>query len=74
MLRIFISFFAGVLVTLYFLIPGKIEPRDLLDSQKRSQLAHFDQAGEKIEQAGDMAVFYACKAGKYVHNNMTEAQ
>ena len=73
MLRVFIAFFAGVALTFYVLIPGKIQPRDLLNSQKRSQLANFDQASEKVDRMGDLAAFYASKAKNYVQKNIVQA-
>ena len=66
MLRILIAFFAGVAVTLCVLIPGKVQPGDLLDSAKRTQIADSNRASDKIERAGDLAVFYAAKAKDYV--------
>ena len=72
MLRIIISFFAGVLVTLYLLIPGKIELGDFLDTEKRCQIADFNRAGEKIDEMGDLALFYTFKAKEYVHNKVVD--
>jgi len=71
-LRIVISFFAGVLATLYLLVPGNIEPGDLFDTEKRGQLAQFDCAGDRIEQGGDLATFYAYKAKNYVQHHIGE--
>jgi len=73
MLRVFISFFAGVAVAFYVLIPGKIQPRDILNSEKRSRLANFDQASEKVDRMGDLAAFYASRAKDYVQRSIVKA-
>jgi len=50
-----VAFFAGAISMLVFLAPGQINFQELLDENKRSRIADFDQASVKLERFGDWA-------------------
>ena len=54
MLRMLMMFFAGVLVTLYLLVPGKNGPTVLINGDSAQQITELSQAGDKIEKMGDI--------------------
>ena len=68
MLGCLVAYFAGALTAVYFLAPGKVSPADLLKPEKWSQLADWDQAGQKVARAGDLTAYYAHRAKDYVHD------
>jgi len=65
-LRMLLAFFAGVLVTLFLLIPGKTGPTVLVNGSVESQLDDLSVAGVKIEQVGETALVYAYRAKDYL--------
>jgi len=65
--RMLLAFFAGVLTTLYFLVPGKNGPTILVNGDEQIQIDDLDSAGGKIQKASDLALFYAYKAKDWVH-------
>lgn len=66
--RTLLAFFAGVLATLYFLVPGKHGPTILVSGDEQGQVDDLDNACGKIQKASDIALFYAYKAKDWVHN------
>lgn len=66
-----VAYVAGVLTAIYFLAPGKISSADLLAPSKWSQLVDWNQAGEKVNKAGDITTLYAHRAKEYVGNQLT---
>lgn len=58
----FLAFFAGVLVTLYVLIPGKHGPTILVNGDEGGQFKELGRAGDRVERFGDTALVYAYKA------------
>ncbi len=44
------SFCLGAIAMLLVLTPGKFQWQDLLDEQKRTDLADFDQAAQRVEE------------------------
>lgn len=67
-----IAFFAGVISTLFFLTPGKVQLKDLLVEKERDKLVDFDQAADRVEKANDLALFYASKAGRYIKDKINQ--
>ncbi len=65
--RMVLAFFAGVLATLYFLVPGKYGPTILVNGDEQGQIGDLDSACGKIQKASDLALFYAYKAKDWVH-------
>jgi len=65
--RMVLAFFAGVLTTLYFLVPGKYGPTILVNGDEQGQINDLDKACGKIQKASDLALFYAYKAKDWVH-------
>ena len=65
------SFFVGVLVTIYLLVPGNHSPAELLNPAQLGQAVDFDRAGQKLEQAGDMALVYAVRAKDYIKEKVS---
>ena len=70
-LRMLLAFFAGAIAMLFWLVPGKVRLEDLLDSKKRCEMADFDQAADKVEEANELALFYAYKVKRYVEDKIT---
>ncbi len=65
--RMVLAFFAGVLATLYFLVPGKYGPTILVNGDEQAQIDDLDSACGKVQKASDLALFYAYKAKDWVH-------
>ena len=61
-----LAFFAGVLTTLYFLVPGKHGPTILVNGDEQEQINDLDSACGKIQKASDIALFYTYKAKDWV--------
>jgi len=72
MLRMLVMFFAGVLITLYFLVPGKNGPTLLVNGDRQQQNAEIGAAGEKIEKMGEAALCWTYKAKDYVWENIKD--
>ena len=65
--RVLLAFFAGVLTTLYFLVPGKYGPTILINGEEQGQLDDLDSACGKIQKVSDLALFYAYKAKDWAY-------
>ncbi|MBN2376919.1 MAG: hypothetical protein JXD22_10985 [Sedimentisphaerales bacterium] len=70
--RMLLSFFAGVLVTFYLLVPGGHSPVELLNPAQVGRAVDFDRAGQKLEQAGDLALLYAVRAKDYIKEKISD--
>ena len=73
-LRMTVAFFAGILTSLFFLVPGKTGPTILVNGDRAGQVADLEQAGEKIEKFSDIALDYAYRAKEYVHEKMVQQE
>jgi hypothetical protein len=69
-LRTAVAFFAGVLTSLFFLVPGKNGPTILINGDHNRQIAEIGQAGEKFEKLGDQALIGLYRAKAYVWQKM----
>ena len=69
-LRMLLAFFAGAITMLFFLSPGEIRMQDLLDREKRTQVADFDQAADRVEKANTLALYYAGRAKQYIKDRL----
>jgi len=65
-----LAFFAGVLTTLYFLVPGKTGPTLLVNGDRQVQIGQLGQAGDKVEELSDRALAYAYQAKDYLQERM----
>ena len=70
--KLLIGFFAGIIATLTVLAPGKFNLGDFLDKEKRTHWPDFNQAADRVEQANDMAWFYAAQARKYIKQKIED--
>jgi hypothetical protein len=52
-LRMTMAFFAGVLTSLFFLVPGKSGPTILINGDQDRQIADLENAGQKLEELSD---------------------
>jgi len=66
LLRLFLAFFAGVLATVYFLVPGRTGPTVLVYDQREMQVADISRAGDRVSQWGRDALGYAGRAKEYL--------
>ena len=66
LLRLFIAFFAGVMVTLFLLIPGKHGPTVLVNGDRDGQVAELGSTSDKIEKVSDTAMLYAYRARQFL--------
>ena len=69
-LRTLIAFFAGVFTTLYLLAPGKVGPTILASGQEALQNQQFQNAGESIQNAGEITTLYAARAKRYIQEKL----
>ena len=69
-LRIVIAFCAGVITTLYLLVPGKVGPTILASGEEKLQYQQLRNTGQKLQEAGDITVLYAAKAKRYIQNTL----
>ncbi|KPK75613.1 MAG: hypothetical protein AMJ79_10635 [Phycisphaerae bacterium SM23_30] len=69
-----VAFFAGVLASLFFLVPGKTGPTILVNGDRTQQVADLGQAGEKIEKFSDAALGYAYQAKEYVCQKLSKEE
>ena len=69
-----LAFFAGVLTTLYFLVPGKSGTTVVVSGDRQNQLHQISQVGEKIEKSCDLALFYTYKARDYVRQELSAGE
>jgi hypothetical protein len=74
MLRMLVMFFAGVLATLFFLVPGKNGPTILVNGDSNRQVAEISAAGEKIEKVGESALSWTFKAKDFVWENIQKEE
>ncbi|OQA10837.1 MAG: hypothetical protein BWY65_00354 [Firmicutes bacterium ADurb.Bin373] len=70
LLKMVLAFFAGVLTTLYFLVPGKTGPTLLVNGDRQVQIGQLGQAGDKVEELSDRALAYAYQAKDYLQERM----
>jgi len=70
LLKMVLAFFAGVLTTLYFLVPGKTGPTLLVNGDRQVQFDQLGQAGDKVEELSDRALAYAYQAKDYLQERM----
>ena len=70
LLKVMLAFFVGVIVTVYFLVPGKVGPTVLVSGDRQLQARQLDQAGQKIERAGAATVLYALRAKDYLRGQL----
>jgi hypothetical protein len=61
-LRLLLAFFAGVLTTVYILVPGHKGPTVLVYGDTRTQLADIGNTGERLAEMGRQALTYAAHA------------
>jgi hypothetical protein len=61
-LRLLLAFFAGVLTTVYLLVPGHKGPTVLVYGDSRTQLADIGNTGERLTAMGRQALDYAAHA------------
>lgn len=61
-----LAFFAGVLTTLYLLVPGKYGPTILVNGDEQEQIHDLDSACGKLQKASDVALYYAYQAKNWV--------
>ena len=74
LLRMVVAFFAGVLTSLFFLVPGKTGPTILVNGDQARQAADLEQAAEKIEKLSDTALNYVYKAKNYAWQKMNRKE
>jgi hypothetical protein len=70
MFRLLFAFLAGAISMLLLLTPGKLQWQTLFDKDSWAKTPDFEKAAERVENAPDMAVFYACKAKEYVKDKI----
>jgi hypothetical protein len=66
MLRMTVAFFAGVLTSLFFLVPGKTGPTILINGDQDRQITDLENAGRKFEHLSDQALEFVYKAKEYL--------
>jgi len=69
-LRFLLAFLAGAISMLLLLSPGKLQLQTLFDKDSWAKTPDFEKAAERVENAPDIAVFYACKAKEYVKDKI----
>ena len=69
-LRMVIAFCAGVIATLYLLVPGKVGPTILVSGEEKLQYQQLQNTGKKLQEAGDITVLYAARAKRYIQNTL----
>ena len=70
--RMLLAFFAGVIVTLFLLVPGKTGPTLLVNGDCYAQTADLGNAGDRIEHFGDQALVLAYRAKDYFQQKTTQ--
>jgi len=73
LLKLLVAFFAGVVVALFFLVPGKHGPTLLVNGDQAGQIADLSRAGRQIERVSDWALAYAYKTKQFVHDNVRQS-
>jgi hypothetical protein len=71
-LRMAVAFFAGVLTSLFFLVPGKTGPTILVNGDQERQMADLGQAGEKIENWSDQALSYVYRTKGFIAGKLAD--
>jgi len=69
-----LGFFAGVLATLFLLVPGKTGPTVLVNGDAQAQVAQLGQAGERLESFGDKALSWAYHAKDFIRENAAKEE
>ncbi len=68
-----VAYCAGAITMLWFVTPGKIDFKNILNQEKLQESVNFDYAAKKVEKLPEkvtnMAGFYAVHAQKYVKEN-----
>jgi len=70
--RMLMAFFSGVLVTLFFLVPGKSGPTVLVNGDSQRQTAELIAAGGQIELFGDKALSLMYRLKERILNHADE--
>ena len=65
-MRMLLAFFVGAITMLFILTPGPVRIKDLFDQEKRSEMVDYNHVADGVERAGDLAVFYAHRARRYI--------
>jgi len=71
MVRLLLAFFAGVLLTVYLLVPGRSGPTVLVCGDERLQIQQLDRAGERLAQAGSHVWGYVGQAGDHLRSQVS---
>lgn len=70
-LRLLLAYFAGAVSMLFLLVPGEIRLPDLREPHKLAEKVNFTHAADKVEEAGDLAIFYSFKAKQMLKEQIT---
>ena len=71
-LRLLLAYFAGATSMLFLLVPGEISLPDLREPQRLADKVDFTRAADKVEKAGDLALFYSFKAKQLLREKITQ--
>ena len=73
-LRMTVAFFAGVLTSLFFLVPGKTGPTILINGDHDRQVADLENAGHKLEEMGDRTMDYVYRVKEYLAQRISQQE
>ena len=62
---------AGVLLTVYLLVPGRSGPTVLVCGDKQLQIQELDRVGSRLAQAGTHVWGYVGQAGGHLREQFT---
>ena len=73
-LRMMVAFFAGVLTSLFFLVPGKTGPTILINGDQDRQIADLENAGQRLEALSDRTLDCVYRAKDYVAQRIKQPE
>ena len=73
-LRMTVAFFAGVLTSLFFLVPGKTGPTILINGDQDRQIADLENAGQRLEDLSDRTLDSVYRAKDYLAQRINQQE
>ena len=69
-----VAFFAGVLTSLFFLVPGKTGPTILINGDQDRQIADLENAGQRLEDLSDRTLDSVYRAKDYIAQRIKQQE
>ncbi|MCP4707110.1 MAG: hypothetical protein GY869_00675 [Planctomycetes bacterium] len=73
-LRMTVAFFAGVLTSLFFLVPGKSGPTILINGDQDRQIADLENAGRKLEDLSEHTLDCVYRVKDYIAERIKQQE